>query len=589
MRKSASLRGATMGNIHTYLFEAKGIQRYIFASGRLRDAAAASDLIARLASSDKNDLVAAFIARCDPPPEFSRRAGGAFCIHFGSAEARDRFRASWRVALFTVLPGLEFVEGCGEGDSDADAIEDARSRQAGRCNSIAQTLPLGGPATHFSPRTGRPALPLREDAKQRWSDLGAKEAGEVDLMLEPARRRSFTIEAVERGPPLRPQYSTLLRRVLPKPWTDDPAHPADGKSPILAPRNLTDEVVDRLDNPLFPFPRDVERMAMVHADLSGLAEFFKSRCRGMNAADRLTLSTKVEEVVLDALRSAIEAVAAPAARSPPALFEAVYDTDKRGQQTRRRDEAAKLAASEAAKVRVLALRPLVAGGDDVTVLIASEYALPFTRRLLEGIEDAGLGLSACAGIALADARTPFLMLHALAEGLCAHAKAAAKHPGREAASGGYRSAIAFHAPMGALGEDFEDIAADHLLTSGVALTMAPYWLRETDGPGPSAPAVERLTAALAGLGGRGALRALRTSLDAGLQQAQAAWTRWRTVRRGLGETLDALDDALRALGVGEPHDTFVGVFDGRAATPLFDALTMLSLESGADAKAEAAA
>ncbi len=85
--------------------------------------------------------------------------------------------------------------------------------------------------------------------------------------------------------------------------------------------------------------------------------------------------------------------------------------------------------------------PLVLGGDDMTVLVQGEYALPFARRFLEAFErataDAGrcptltrvaevaLGapwLSACAGVALVKHHFPFHLAHALAESLLRSAK-----------------------------------------------------------------------------------------------------------------------------------------------------------------------
>src|SRR6266446_2330870 len=72
------------GKHFAYLFEAKGIQRYILDSGPLRDLVGASDLVAGLASSDENDLIAEVLRALGVHAEgvnFSRRAGGAFCIH----------------------------------------------------------------------------------------------------------------------------------------------------------------------------------------------------------------------------------------------------------------------------------------------------------------------------------------------------------------------------------------------------------------------------------------------------------------------------------------------------------------------------
>ena len=49
----------TDGGAHyAYLFECKGIQRYVFGAGRLRQVIGASDLVTNVARSDGEDMLA---------------------------------------------------------------------------------------------------------------------------------------------------------------------------------------------------------------------------------------------------------------------------------------------------------------------------------------------------------------------------------------------------------------------------------------------------------------------------------------------------------------------------------------------------
>src|SRR5260370_20000319 len=80
--------GAPSARHVAYLFEAKGIQRWILQGGRLRDITAASNLLARAASSDTNDLLESILGQAQFAPQFSRRAGGAFMLHYDGRDAR---------------------------------------------------------------------------------------------------------------------------------------------------------------------------------------------------------------------------------------------------------------------------------------------------------------------------------------------------------------------------------------------------------------------------------------------------------------------------------------------------------------------
>ncbi len=110
MNEEQTAKTSACGDLkYAYLFEAKGIQKYILASGRLRDVVGASDRVAQIASSDEKDLLAT-VESAVPPNEFSRRGGGAFCAHFADRDTAEKFRALWRLTIANALPGLEYAD-----------------------------------------------------------------------------------------------------------------------------------------------------------------------------------------------------------------------------------------------------------------------------------------------------------------------------------------------------------------------------------------------------------------------------------------------------------------------------------------------
>jgi hypothetical protein len=613
-----SLLGAgTMTISYTYLFEAKGLQRYIFASGKLRDAVGASDLLVRIASyppadgTKSNDLVAAVAHRCSVPDEaFSRRGGGAFCVSFASRKDRDRFRALWRLTIAAALPGLEFSDAAVQGDSEAAAIDAAYAGlSAVRENAAASVLPLGGPATKFVPRTGRAELHISDGLRQTWN-LKEPEDRQLDQALVIARRRGKEvlppkIHGSETGPAsvVLERYDALAARVLPEEFTRNPSQPADGGPPLLLPRNLTDDEVDSVHNPLFPF-RGERNLAVVHADVSGLGQLFREQARGKSTRQRQTLSLRIEQVVLGAVRAAVRT-----AIDAGGAVEQVYDVDWgappqwRAHKSWPAETHTKPGTPGTVTARIAAFRPLVAGGDDVTFLVRSDLALDFAKALLEGIEAKAieaekqfgekLPLSACAGVALVKASTPFLFAHDLAEALCKNAKEAAKSLKRNAdGSPGeppFASALTFHSPIGTLGESYERVVLKQELTAtDVMLTGGPYGVGTPSGGGKAVqPALDgflEFVEALDAHKGLGALRELRAILvDRGRHAAEEAWRRWWQVQKERGANLDLLAAALRSIDVAHPETKFLAPRASASAdeptcrTALFDALTVRAL------------
>lgn len=124
----------------------------------------------------------------------------------------------------------------------------------------------------------------------------------------------------------------------------------------------------------------------------------------------------------------------------------------------------------------LPLRPLIIGGDDVTVIIRADLALKFTQVYLNAFEretkNAELnndeGLTACAGIAYVKEKFPFHYSANLAEELCVYAKNKCE---RKA------SCVQFHKVQDSIIDNYKEIVARELTTAeNFKFQNGPYYL-----------------------------------------------------------------------------------------------------------------
>jgi hypothetical protein len=134
-------------------------------------------------------------------------------------------------------------------------------------------------------------------------------------------------------------------------------------------------------------------------------------------------------------------------------------------------------------------RPIVLGGDDITIICRADLALKFTKLLLQFFEQETLadfskinysalknGITACAGIAFVKYSFPFHYAYALAESLCSEAKKTAKDINSEMTP----SCLVFHKVQDSFVTDYSDIKHRELMVPGtdINLNYGPYFLRE---------------------------------------------------------------------------------------------------------------
>lgn len=149
--------------------------------------------------------------------------------------------------------------------------------------------------------------------------------------------------------------------------------------------------------------------------------------------------------------------------------------------------AAILACKEIAKGKDInikrAIRPIILGGDDMTMVCRADIALEFVSTYInsfeiETLKKMGTKLTACAGIAFIKSSYPFHYGYQLAEALCRLAKKDAKSAHiKEANNGKTPSCIMFHKVQSCFVEDFKEIEKKELTPQkDCSYRNGPYYL-----------------------------------------------------------------------------------------------------------------
>ena len=481
---------------HALLFEINAIHDYLFASGRLRDVAAASELLERLTSREAPDNLLDATARAAgvtveetteaPRGEevvFTRRAGGAFYAFSERPEPLQRLRDLWTLALQQAAPNLSFSLGMGEGRDLPAAFDAARAALRADNQQPRPQLPAAAPVAERSRRTGLAGVKFGKTAKD----------GVLDAAI--ARRKPFadlsTGSFLDRFSPDRAGLG----------WRDWP-------------RNLEPEEDDR--DGAFPFVGEARTVALLHADGNGLG----------------LLLRRINEVV----------------RKKPERFVDLYDQfsrlveDVTAEAARQATAEVLLPAREREGTSCLPARPILLGGDDILVLLradlAMDYLQTFTRafeaesaeqleRLKEktDIEDLPKRLTLGAGLVYLRASQPFHLAMRLAESLITEAKRLAK----TVSPTNPPSAVAFYRVTSSLVEDYDDLLeltlTHHHAGHTYRDTLGPYFL---DDQAPRLAHLIELTELLGSEGmARGPTRQLLTLMGHAEGEARQRYRRWR--------------------------------------------------------------
>lgn len=371
--------GTEMNNRMLTLYDVTGIQDYIFGSNRLKENLGGSQRVHEVLSTELDRIVKKY----DDKVQIQWSGGGNALVSSqpGLERTVARELSKW---LIENAPGLQLVcahrEWSGQASDWRAAYE--QLQQSLRAKKLARPLePLfdGGGVTASCQSTGEPACGREPQSE-----------GEDSRILGPA---------------------------------------------ALAKLAATDSATKRLEN-LFPlvdgwtYSTELEHLGssrgehsfvgVIHFDGNGMGKRFKAELEKGEpgeALDRVkALSAKVNQAGKETLRRSLEW-----------LMERLENSD---------DLGLSIQTDRKSGLKCFPVRPLVYGGDDITLVCDGRIALDLAAKLLEfwhatTAELLGKPAHACAGVALVKMRYPFFRAYKLAEALCAEAKQGLKALGIE--------------------------------------------------------------------------------------------------------------------------------------------------------------
>lgn len=510
---------------------AEGIQKYICSTGKLKEMIGGSEIIRSLAEeSFYEPLLAELGLREDreiagnPDAYIVAQANaGALCLILQDQGKAAAFLESASSKLLAEFPGLPFF--CAL--TDFDWADNASGRSAySRARAKADDL-ISAQRSQMPVPQGSGLLPILRASRLDGLPAVCRDGDELVSLPSLARRNPRMIE----------KSRERLREDIKAPagmelvWKDDLAELLGGES---------------------------GKVALICMDGNDLGKLFHSRLEesgslGLGASIRSMkeLSNRIEACNRQAFNYACDRIA---------RYEAMH-------------------GHRMGKPIIMPLRPLVMGGDDITIIARADIALLFVEEFTSKFDEAGKAdkLSLGIGMVVIDSSYPFAKAFPLAESLQDSAKELTRHlpPGERPSSIDYL----------VLTEDVEnDIEAvrQRLYTcpSGEILTGKPFVLKDKSLQG----FLDSGMAVLACLP-RSQIRGAWTICRNGQAAAKGAWLNLRdNIARGLGGRKGKLM-GIKQFEAIFPENFFVkDAKTGKARTNLGDYLELERLLPG-DVKA----
>lgn len=204
-------------------------------------------------------------------------------------------------------------------------------------------------------------------------------------------------------------------------------------------------------------------IAIVHIDGNSMGERFK-------AAKTLVEIRKLSNSVAEATESAFVDLIKQIVEKYDAIMESLGFDDNS------KDSKFKYPMDDNKKRKVLPIRSVILGGDDITFICDGKLGLYFSKIFLEFFENKPAHdekkLTACAGVAIIKTRYPFYRGYRLAEELCGNAK-------KENKKNQLNSYIDFHISMSGLSGNLEIIRKQYI-TPPEKLLFRPYKILPED-------------------------------------------------------------------------------------------------------------
>jgi hypothetical protein len=463
-----------------YLFEVNSIQSYLFKSGKLKDLISASERLDQLIDDSESSVLATVIKAANLETDliqdsnssdaihFLRCKGGAFYCYAENCQPLVELRALWTLTLEQLFPSLKYSDAINEGSTLITAIDNAHISLASAQNTPSIKLPQATAPTKRYINTGDVSICAAKDLIR---------FGESDLDADTACHR----EAMQS---LKSQKQrNLASKFIP-----------DNIAQLDFPINIEEdfkfsEVADAA----------IKDIALVHIDGNGLGillmalkSALKDQSEHEIKACFRAFSTAINEATISAAKQATQYI----------YNNAKYTLD-----------------SDTEHNMMVPIRPIVLGGDDITLLCRADLALTFCQifckefktatetqlapTFKEYLSNSELKpyLTASGGILYHKTGHPFTNSHRLVEDLCELAKKRTKSFNIASTEVG-PSALAFHRLSNSVSDSYEEIAQRELTFTNsdevYTTSLAAYLIDESEADSPfsleNLKALEKLSA-----------------------------------------------------------------------------------------------
>jgi hypothetical protein len=416
--------------IYAYLFEVRSIQTFLFSTGKLKDVVAGSELLDYLCTEPLQKVLDVCGLAGYDNTNMKRSPRCAGGSFYLLLEDKDKALRFRQMWTALVSQLLPGVE-------QADALVSAETASA--------AIQQGLEALRISRNLQAPQFPAASPITERSPRTGnpAVEFQQGESLDEAtARKRQFK----------RPTGSLTL------------AQRFSNRTDIHWPVNFEQSTAAHTQFPL----REGDQVALVHADGNGLGEILRVVNQAASHAHSDEDYVQIYRSFSDGLNSAlIEACQ----RATEQILLPCISND-----------------------RVIPARPLVLGGDDLTLLVRADLAIGFAEAFILAFEQTSAEflerltqeikalqlyghnyalpskLTACAGIVFMKPNQPFSQCYALAESLCDRAKKASR---RTTTTGDsiIPSSLAFHRIKTSLIEDADALFEREMQVSGQGLDL----------------------------------------------------------------------------------------------------------------------
>ena len=417
---------------YLYAFSANEIQKFILGTDRLRDMVGGSNLIYTLCGELLETSLTELFDKSDRYRILVRAAGWARILFDEKDDAEKMFRW-WPLVVSSTVPGVKLAQSLVEitnGLPHAIARTETILREERQV--IRAGIPEINPLVMRSPLTGHAAVkPYREPDNT---------VSHVDATTW--KKRTYSSQQTS---------DTLLVKFTGNPEIDE---------------NLFSKEMDQIAG-------SDEYLAIIHADGNALG-----RCV-MQIESHLELQNiSNTDHIIDLYSAFSRAIEETCLSATKAAYEKVLLKDFKKQDD--------------GKTGIIGARPIVLGGDDLTVIVRADLAFEFLRVFLESFESGSRNIiaeqlgpfgmkgfpetfTACAGMAITKRSYPFARSYELAESLCDYAKKIAK---QDLSDGDVvPTCFSYYRLTASISGDFSELCEKELQkSSGIKMWLSPYGL-----------------------------------------------------------------------------------------------------------------